>query len=171
MSNLIQPGATFNSQLFQKMDDQQQDTKLFHQPKTAKERTTAMIRQMHKEKIINQLKSNFNQKNAMFAPKPDYGKLISKKFCQISDSDQDNEDEKNGEILADNAIVSDSDSYNDDDNVRISSRGQKNLEAPVLRVARFERILASRSDLTKEERNSLRSRKNTAIFREHKKQK
>ena len=59
----------------------------------------------------------------MFAPKPDYGKLISKKFCQISDSDQDNEDEKNGEILADNAIVSDSDSYNDDDNVRISSRG------------------------------------------------
>ena len=59
----------------------------------------------------------------MFAPKPDYGKLISKKYCQISDSELDNTDEKNGEMLADNAIVSDSDSYNDDDQVRVSSRG------------------------------------------------
>lgn len=48
---------------------------------SAKDRATLLVRKMHKEKVISQLHSNINNENAMFAPKPDYGKLISNKFC------------------------------------------------------------------------------------------
>ena len=80
---------------------------------------------MHKEKVISKLHSNVNQKNAMFAPKPDYGNLLSKKYGYLSESDTELEEDKNGKNAPNkdkadkdgqgNSHISDTDSYEDDD--------------------------------------------------------
>ena len=48
-------------------------------------------------------------------------------------------------------------------------RGRKHQQAASLRISKIEKILTTRTNLTKSERRSLQSRKNTANFRERKK--
>ena len=49
------------------------------------------------------------------------------------------------------------------------ARGRKQKQAACLRISKIEKVLATRSDLTKAERRALQSRKNTANFRERRK--
>ena len=65
-----------------------------------------------------------------------------------------------------------SEKANSDDDVEVPelARGRRLEEATCLRISRIEKALALKKDLTTEERRSLRSRKNTANFRERRKQ-
>jgi hypothetical protein len=49
------------------------------------------------------------------------------------------------------------------------ARGRRMQQSACLRISKIEKVLATRSDLTKAERRALQSRKNTANFRERKK--
>ena len=57
----------------------------------------------------------------------------------------------------------------EDNEVPSLARGRKLTEAACLRISKIEKVLASRDDLSKAERRSLRARKNTANFRERRK--
>ena len=49
------------------------------------------------------------------------------------------------------------------------ARGRHQSQAASLRISKIEKILSSRTDLTKQQRRKLQSRKNTANFRERQK--
>lgn len=140
-------------------------TKVPTAPSSSREHMTELLRNMHRERVIDQLHQNFQVHSIMFSAKPDYVGLLSQKF---SSYDEEPEDPINASA-AKKENGAESEESVDGDEADIISRSRKRQLATSLRISKIEKILATRNDLSKVERRSLQSRKNTANFRERRK--
>ena len=76
------------------------------------------------------------------------------------------------DAVAEDDCDSDHDAENDLSECNLlesKARGRHQSQAASLRISKIEKILSSRTDLTKQQRRKLQSRKNTANFRERQK--
>ena len=114
---------------------------------------------------MNSLHSNFEDHYGIFSEKTDYARLLSLKFSPFDEKNSDSSDlYLEREIQSSGKHISDNEEKSE-----IMARGRKQKQAACLRISKIEKVLATRSDLTKAERRALQSRKNTANFRERRK--
>ena len=130
------------------------------------------MRNIHKEQIMQQLQQNFQAHSVLFNVSPDYSSLLSKKFSSSVEEQEILENARKEcpklQCYENEEDIQFSDDEEDNE-VPSLARGRKLTEAACLRISKIEKVLANRDDLTKEERRSLRARKNTANFRERRK--
>lgn len=118
----------------------------------------------------------FESQSLAFNNKPDFAGLLSKKFGSTSTDELEelqelslhatSSDDKKDK--ADGGDGTEKELSDGDNELIIMSKGHKGLQDVSLRVSKIERILETRTDLTRAQRRSLQSRKNTANFRERK---
>lgn len=92
--------------------------------------------------------------------KPNFGLLLARKYTTFLPEEQG---------LDIDEVPSEGSPSDDSLIIAQKGRGSRKNQASCLRIARLERALAVRKDLTQEERRSLRHRKNTANYRERQK--
>ena len=127
-----------------------------------------------------------NQNPIYWHSKPDYVSLLSEKFgtdlgddCPENapdllaanggkDSHQQTQPSRDGQVDSDAEAAADND-QSDCKLLENKARGRHQSQAASLRISKIEKILSSRTDLTKQQRRKLQSRKNTANFRERQK--
>jgi len=99
--------------------------------------------------------------------KPDFFDLLKTKFSPIEDTNSA-PDLKIAPNLSPNNFGESSEEEQSENDAQVFERKgpRKQQQAVSLRVIKINKLLAKRSDLTKEERRLLQCRKNTATFRE-----
>lgn len=100
---------------------------------------------------MQHLNSVFENQSMVFASQPDFAGLLSKKFGSCEDKEDLDDCSYNGESSSADLKV-ESDVEND---AKIMARGHRQQQDVSLRVSQIEKILATRTDLTKEQRRSL----------------
>ena len=111
--------------------------------------------------------------------KPDFVNLISQKYsdevleaqldnCQNSAGSSDSKASAGGEISNSSGEMEDWE-HSEAALLESKARGRHQSLAATLRISKIEKILSKRTDLTRQQRRKLQSRKNTANFRERQK--
>lgn len=101
--------------------------------------------------------------NTDFAEEP---AVAGKEQADAAGTNSQHAIENQGSGSSDGDNINDDEELSDSDLLESKARGRHQSEAATLRISKIEKILSKRTDLTRQQRRKLQSRKNTANFRE-----